>query len=109
MPDRRIRRLVWWVAPPIVLVILALAGLRLLHVYQTGGVFHVGTCFQRDENTGVVAADGLREVTGRAKVVSCSDSHDGEITRAVNRSSDCAHEGAWLYSRSQTYCVVLTG
>lgn len=110
-PDRgkRRRRVVWWIVPAAVVVVVALACLGVRHELQSSGAFHVGTCFQITDNTGIVATGGLREVTGRAKVVNCGTTHDGEITRAVRNASDCTAEGAWLDSLEQIYCVRLAG
>jgi hypothetical protein len=102
------RRIAWWVVP-VGLVFGAVAFLGTWHVYHDAGPFHVGSCFQMDGDTGVVPVGGLRQVSGRAKVVNCGTSHDAEITRTADDSSDCASDGAWLDSRGQLYCVGLSG
>ncbi|MEU7800819.1 hypothetical protein AB0B10_16275 [Micromonospora arborensis] len=78
------------------------------HWYQQSAPFHVGTCFEMGDDTSIVATGGLREVSGRAKVVGCETAHDAEITRTTRDVSDCAADGAWLKSLGQTYCVTLT-
>ena len=104
---RRRRRIVWWIVALAAVSLLGLAGFASLHVYQNRGPFHVGSCFRVGKETGISTVGGLREVQGRGYPVSCATAHDAEITRAVDQSSDCSPEGAWLVSRSQTYCVIL--
>lgn len=104
------RRVLSWLVPAIVIAAVAAAVgavLGIRHELQSTDAFHVGTCFQAIDETNVVETSGLRELSGRAKVVSCGTQHDAEITRAVRQPSDCQAEGAWLNSREQTYCVRL--
>ncbi len=103
----RWRRIALWVAPPAV-VVLGTVGFLGVRQYQDSGVFHVGTCFQVSSDTGIVSAGGLRQLTGRAKVVDCGTAHDARITRMARTAADCTAEGAWLKSREQVYCVVLS-
>jgi len=103
------RRIAWWVVPPAVVVLGTVVFLGVVHEDQDSGQFHVGTCFQAVRDTGIVAADGLRQVTGRAKVVDCGAAHDAQITRTARLASDCAAEGVWLESRQQIYCVKVSG
>ncbi|MFG1868449.1 hypothetical protein [Micromonospora arborensis] len=102
----RRRRIAWLVVPAAVVVgVVVSFGVR--HWYQQSGSFHVGTCFEVGNETSIVATGGLREVSGRAKVVGCEAAHDAEITRTTHDVSDCAADGAWLKSAGQTYCVTL--
>lgn len=94
-----------WIVSSTALILGAAAFFGLRHPADRSGPFHVGVCLQATEDTGVIAADGLRQISGRAKVVDCATTHDGEITRTVRQASDCAVEGAWLISRDQIYCV----
>jgi hypothetical protein len=103
----RWRRVAWWVAPPAV-VVLGTVGFLGVRQFQDSGPFHVGTCFQVSSATSIVQAGGLRQVSGRAKPVDCGSAHDGHITRTARSASDCTVEGAWLDSREQVYCVVLS-
>jgi hypothetical protein len=98
------RRIALWVVAP---AVLGVVGILFWHAQQTGP-YHVGTCFQTTDDTGVVPAGSLRQVTGRAEPVSCTARHDAKITRAVRNASDCVDEGAWLESVGQLYCVALS-
>jgi hypothetical protein len=101
----RRRQVALWIVSPTVVILGAVAVLGLRHTFHSSGPFHVGVCFQATKDTGVIAADGLRQISGRAKVVDCGTTHDAEITRTARQASDCAVEGAWLKSRDQIYCV----
>ncbi|GAA2219521.1 hypothetical protein ACFY2R_06720 [Micromonospora olivasterospora] len=106
----RRRRIAWWITPPAVVVALGVvAFLGVRHSYQDPGPFRVGTCFLAGDDTGIAEAGGLREVSGRAKVVGCGTAHSAEITRTARHPSDCRAEGAWLNSRGQIYCVTFSG
>jgi hypothetical protein len=104
----RRRRIVLWLLLPALVVVGTVGLLGVVHRLQDPGPFHVGTCFQIGKEGGVVAADGLRKVVGRAKIVDCSAAHDARMTRKVRHASDCATEGASLKSRGYTYCVALS-
>ncbi|GIG63350.1 hypothetical protein Lfu02_77220 [Longispora fulva] len=104
----RRRRIILWVALPAVVVLGAVASWGIWHKYQSSSSFHVGTCFEVIEETYIKPAGGLREIGGRARVVSCDAPHGAKITRTAGHASDCAAEGAWLNSRQQTYCVTLS-
>ena len=102
----RWRRIAWWVAVPLVLVVGV--SVVLTKVVTHTGPYHVGTCFRMGKDAGAApSVGGLREIRGRAIPVSCTTPHDAEITRAVRDASACADEGAWLRSLDQTYCVTL--
>ncbi|GGO25464.1 hypothetical protein [Micromonospora parathelypteridis] len=102
----RRRRIAWLVALAAVLVGVAVTfGVR--NWDQHSGSFHVGTCFQVGDDTSIVATDGLREVSGRARVVGCETAHDAEIIRTARDVSECSADGAWLISLGQIYCVTL--
>ncbi|MFI7609362.1 hypothetical protein ACIBTV_30210 [Micromonospora sp. NPDC049366] len=105
----RLRRTVWIVVPAVVVVVVVgvAVSLHVRHWYEHSAPFHVGTCFQVTDDTSIVATGGLREVSGRAKVVDCGTAHDAEITRTAHDASGCAADGAWLESIGQIYCVTL--
>ncbi|TNH29933.1 hypothetical protein FHG89_10135 [Micromonospora orduensis] len=104
----RRRRIALWIALSAVAVIGAVAFYAVRHTYQSSGAFRVGTCFLVNDDTSISEAAGLREVSGRAKVVSCGTAHDAEITRTARHPSGCSPEGAWLNSRDQIYCVTVS-
>ncbi|MEV4496245.1 hypothetical protein AB0J84_11130 [Micromonospora arborensis] len=104
-PSRR--RIAWLVVPAAVVVIGVVVSFGVRHWHQQSGSFHVGTCFEVGKDTSIVATGGLREVSGRVKVVGCEAAHDAEITRTTRDVSDRAADGAWLKSGAQTYCVTL--
>ncbi|MBG6069388.1 hypothetical protein [Micromonospora ureilytica] len=105
----RRRGLALWVALSTVVVLGAGAFFGVRHMCQSFGAFRVGTCFLVDDGTSISEAGGLREVSGRAKVVGCGTAHGAEITRTARHPSDCGAEGAWLKSRDQIFCVTLSG
>ncbi|TQJ26074.1 hypothetical protein FBZ33_6454 [Micromonospora sp. A202] len=106
------RRRALWLAGSSVVVLVVLAGavlsLGAYHRRQRSGAFPAGTCFQVFGETGIATTDGLREVSGRVKVVNCASAHDAEVTRTVHRPSDCAADGAWLETLDQIRCVTFT-
>ncbi|MET8041528.1 hypothetical protein ABZU25_11735 [Micromonospora sp. NPDC005215] len=104
----RRRRIVWLVGSAAVVVAGAVLSICIDHRYQRSGVFQAGTCFQMNGETGIVTTDGLREVSGRVKVVDCGSAHDAEVTRTARHASDCAADGAWLKSLDQIRCVTFT-
>ncbi|GAA1828509.1 hypothetical protein GCM10009682_54450 [Luedemannella flava] len=107
------RRIIWWIAAGAALATVAVVAVGVIAFLgargwgrQTGS-FVVGTCFNTGDETGLIEADGLREVAGRAYIVDCGTDHDAELTRTAERASECAAEGAWLKSLDQIYCVRL--
>ncbi|MEU8180292.1 hypothetical protein AB0B86_05880 [Micromonospora sp. NPDC049047] len=105
---RRIGWLVGSAAAVLVVVAGAVLSLSAYHRRQQSTAFPAGTCFQVYGETGIATTDGLREVSGRVKVVDCGRAHDAEVTRTARQPSDCAADGAWLKTLDQIRCVTFT-
>jgi hypothetical protein len=104
----RRRRIAWLVVSAAVVVAGAAVSFGVHLWHQNSAPFRAGTCFQVVDDTGIVATDGLREVSGRVKTVDCGTGHNAETTRTARHVADCAAEGAWLKSVGEIYCVTFT-